>query len=485
MRNSTIGITVAGILAAAASTTASANNYTLYVSGASAQRSFWEADTGFLCTGTRATPAAKWTVIPSTQGGDAVAVALPDIEAVQCTVTTGAQLGASTVLTIGDTITLQYAAELGSVWGIAPFISGNAAQVNGRHFLAINDPTVCPAGGGACTVNGYVRATDAFTTGLDTAVAPDLGVTDAEPALWQFGDNWPQTTTGHVSYPALADAGGAPPTAAEVKALSYNRVNGQVLSIIVNTGGPAASVGNLSKASIAAILVGKYTTWGGVPEVAGGNTTPIKLCRRDHGSGTEVTASVTFVGSECNPFGTSPIARLRNGTTLASVGKLGAANIVENPTTNDLVSCVQANVGAIGFRSLSISSGYKTLQIDGVEANAHNAAAGTYPYAYDAFTNISPTLVAAGTSGKLDMANALITDAKTGSFLSSETGTLSGFLFTAGGGAKGTFFGQYGVGGTAAPSLTSNWAITTGGAPESLWDNGGTSCNFRYNQQTP
>ena len=492
MRNSsTIGIAVAGILAASAAGTASANSYTLYVTGASAQRTFWESDLGFLCNGVRATPATKWTVIPSPDpGGTGIAVSYPDIEAVQCLVTTSAQIPGATVVTAGDTITMQYAAELGSVWGIAPFLTSTNAFTSGRHFLDITNPNVCPPAGGACTVTGYSRQTDLSSTGLAAAVTPDLGATDAEPSLWVGGDDWPLTAGVGNSYPILANAStNKQPTPQEILAFAalpaQTRVNQQVLSVIVNTAAPTGSLTSLSKASITSILTGKFTNWGGVPEIGNSAiTVPIVVCRRDHGSGTEVTASVTFTGAQCGP-GAQPIVRQRNGNVTPSLGKLASANVIENATTNELVACVTSKVGAIGIRSLSFSSSYVTLAIDGVEANAHNAANARYPYAYDAWVYTgSPTL----TGAKLDVANALITDAQTASALAHEGGTFTAslFLWTVSGnsnGAKAAAAGQYEPGGSAAPSLGADWGNPSG-APEALYNQGGNSCAPKYDQFT-
>ena len=487
MNPSKIGITVAGLIAAAAaSSNASANSYTLYASGASAQRSFWESDLGYVCTGTRTTPATKWTVITQALA-DGAKISLPDIEAVQCIITTGAQLGSNpSTITIGDTLTLQYAAELGSVWGIAPFIPGNKSNLVGRSFIDITNATVCPTAGGQCTVNGYDRLNDTATTGLATPVAPDIGLTDAEPGLWAASNNWPLVTTPNGNaYPILGDATtGLQPTAGQIGTYANNssRVNGQVLSFVVNTAAPTGSLTSLSRESLIAIFTGQYTNWGGVPEVGGGNTTPIVVCRRDHGSGTEVTASVTLTAPECGAGTAVQIVQARNGKTLAHPGKLCSTCVIENSTTNDMVACVTANVGAIGIRSLSTSSSYVTLQIDGVEANAHNAASGRYPYAYDAYVYTGSSTL---TGGKLDIANALITDAATAANLAAETGTATGFLWTTGGAAqRGAFAGQYGPGGTLTPNITS-WSVTSGAAPEALWNQSGNSCNAKVDTQAP
>ena len=53
-RNTKVALAVAGVLGSAAWVPAVAQtNATIYASGASAQRTFWEKDLGYLCTGSR------------------------------------------------------------------------------------------------------------------------------------------------------------------------------------------------------------------------------------------------------------------------------------------------------------------------------------------------------------------------------------------------------------------------------------------------
>jgi hypothetical protein len=487
MKKSSVALAVGSILAAAAASNASANSYTIYVSGSSAARSFFESELGFVCSGSHTAP-AKWTVLNSVAPGGLVPVAYPDIEAPQCTVTSLAGIPGGSSLTIGDVLTMQYAAELGSVWGIAPFIPGNQAA-NGREFLDVTNAAVCPASPGVCTVLAYSRQNDTASSGLAARVPIDIGVSDAEPPLWASPDNWPLTSASGLSYPVLGDAiTQAQPTAAQLSTLasSFTQLNGQVFTVIVNNSAPLNTLTNLSSASLRSIFVGKYTNWGQVAEVgSAGSGTPITICRRDHGSGTQVTASLNYTGNECGQS-VGTFVRLANGSVARALGSLKSNQVLENATTNDLTACVTSTTGAIGIRSLSAATTYTTLKIDGVEANAHNAASGVYPTGYDIQFHKGST----ATGGNADLVTAILTDAQTIAALPAEGGSLSsGLVWSMGGafnsqGGKANYGGQYDGGGSAKPSITSNWGITSS-APEALYNQAGTSCNIKINATAP
>jgi hypothetical protein len=495
MRNTQIALAVAGIMAASG---ASAASYTVYASGASAQRTFWEQDLNFVCTGSRTTPTALWTVNKVLNPSTGASVALPDIEAAQCTVTASGKFSAPIV--VGDVLTLQYAAELGSVWGIAPFISNNTANVTGRRFLNLTGGQ-CPAGGGVCTVVGYDRTHDTQVSGaLGSPVHPDLGLTDIEATKWVAVDNWPADLTNNVqqlSIPILGDnTNHKQPTAAQIAAYvspalpaTYTRINGQVLSIIVNnTTGPQKNLTNLSVASARAIFTGQLATWGQVPEINNpADATNIIVCRRDHGSGTEVTASIFLTGTECGVSGALPIVSQANGpndpAVIANLG--GTFQVLENSTTGDLTACVTSNAGAIGIRSLSFNTSYVTLKLDGVEGNAHNAASGAYGYAFDAWL-YDPGNQAAGPKAVI---TSLKDDAQLQTNLAAEPGGLQSGLWVAGTGnsqgSKGAIAGSYGLGNDFPVSISTDWQITTGRAPESGWDTAGESCSVKIDLFAP
>jgi len=149
-----------------------------------------------------------------------------------------------------------------------------------------------------------------------------------------------------------------------------------------------------------------------VPEVGGGNTTPIKVCRREQGSGTQVAASVFFTGFECG-YSTTPIV------STAAPLVLGAANVSEETSTGNVRTCVQGTTGAIGFTSLSTNAGWTTLNIDGVQANAHNAATGMYDWAFEDVVYNQAT-VAGASQGARDLAALFITNARKATTLTSQ-----------------------------------------------------------------
>src|ERR1700677_2621194 len=182
MNNVLLRAAVAAVLAGAASTAANAATYTINISGASAQRTLWEGDLQQIAGGTFTTnaDAGGHAVCTLVKTSAALSPAVPDIHAETCTVSTNpattTQLPGG--VATGDVITLNYEAEFGSVWGIAPFVTGDNASVGRR--------TITCAG-----VTGYSRDRDTASACMSAdPVAIDVGVSDAEPILWQSQDNW-------------------------------------------------------------------------------------------------------------------------------------------------------------------------------------------------------------------------------------------------------------------------------------------------------
>ncbi len=388
----------------------------------------------------------------------------PDNTAYRCL---AAPPTAITGVSNGDQVTLHYSAELGSVYGISPFLAGRPGQ---RLFV---NPDSADCSGTTCTITGYNVNNESFTSANGTALVlatPDVGVTDLEPTLWASTTNWP-------TYANLNPGGVfTVPSKAELTTLTgqMSVVNGQVFSVLVNNAGPAASIGNLSKASIASILNGKYNVWGDVPEVGAGNATPIKLCRRDQGSGTQVAASVFFFGVECGRS-TSGVA------TQALPGAL--TSVVENGTTAKVRSCVQGDTGAIGFASLSISANYKTLNIDGVQANAHNAAAGFYPFAFEDYVLNRAATTQPAVPGVNNIVAALITNARRAANIPAIEG--GGVGANGQWAATGTFRANYALpgGGFGNTKSVASWA-STAQATTALAYRSGDNCKVLVNDNT-
>jgi hypothetical protein len=223
----------------------------------------------------------------------------------------------------------------------------------------------------------------------------DILVSDVEPAQFVH-DNWPNTNANAAWAPAKITSGpysgntpANQPTLAQLQSIAgTTAMNGAVFSVALNNGtqGTAAVPGaptSLSLNSIRAIYAGRYATWRAVPEVGSADAagTPIFLCRRDHGSGTELSTDIVFEGFACGvPSAVKIVTPLNKGLL---------ANVQENVTTTDMKTCVEKNAAAIGILGLSPSAAYTTVLIDGAQANAHNAASGIYPYATEnvAFNN--------------------------------------------------------------------------------------------------
>jgi ABC-type phosphate transport system substrate-binding protein len=507
MNNVILRAAVAAVLAGAASTAANANSYSINISGASAQRPLWEGDLQQIAGGTFTTnaDANSKAVCTLTKTSAQLSPAIPDIHSLTCTVSTAPATTTAlpTGVAQGDVITLNYEAEFGSVWGISPFVANDNASVGRR--------TITCAG-----VTGYSRDQDTASACMSAnPVAIDIGVSDAEPILWQSQDNWsysdglvttaPDGTGTNNVINILSIPGQGQPNLAQLEAVEANwtPINGEVFTIVVEpTTFPTKGITNLSTSSLRSIFTGKYKTWSQVPELAGSGITnlssSIVVCRRDHGSGSEVTTSRYLTLNECGgnngingggtaagaaprlvSLATSPLGKLTNSLdqTVGTVDGINS-NPVENYSTGDIKACLAANPGvSIGLAVLSPSSSYTTLKIDGVEANAHNAALGQYQlYSEDwGFDNSANSQ--GGTASAI--AGRLITDVtKTGGVLPTENGA-----FGTGGGswvAAGTTSGQVTNfdlqnGGTGAhntiPTVASSTETGNPSIPTAVWLN--------------
>jgi hypothetical protein len=503
MRKYLVQVAVAAAIATVASTAANAAAYTIHISGASAQRTFWEEDLSQLTQGTfAAIPNGTCVFVAKTTA--ALNPPVPDLHTATCTVTAahGAHLPAG--VAVNDTITLEYEAEFGSVWGIAPFIPGSTASTRGRASATCSG------------VTGYSRDLDTATACLGAPTPIDIGVSDTEPTFWSLPDNWsysdgvtanaPNGTGTNNVINVLSIPGQGQPTLAQLQALeqSWVEVNGEVFSVVVNnTAAPTNAITNLSTQSLRSIFTGQYTTWSQVPELTGvtGNGANIVVCRRDHGSGTQVSSSLYFTQTECGGNnGTSATGSATGGANRfvstaqsgagSHTGSLAAAtafegtfanNPIENFSTNDVSACLNAYPGqTIGIRSLAPAAGYTTLNIDNVQANAHNAALGTYKlavttWAFNNSANSQPT-----SPNAQAIAGQLIADAQSAAngALPTEPGTLTAGVWTSA--APSVVYGITDGGLNPKPSIA---AITANPSfPIQIWkSNAGSQCTIAVN----
>lgn len=487
-----LGAAVSAVLVSAA---ASAANIDVYATGSSALRSFFIEDLGVnICGFTVST--YKANVATGVYLDTTYTAYAPDFTAYQCT----AQATQNGV-TAGDVVTLHYAAELGSVFGV--WTAANPTF--SRRFLTPS-AAGCPAGSytvpgktgaqtGAvwptigstsyCTATGYSHVSDTTTSdpnGVLTASTADIAVSDVEPALFN-ADHWPSSNFDATLRPsALA----TPPSATDIAnaTAAMGVMNGQVFSVIGHglpgTTDTQTNI-SLSYTSVRRILQGFYKKWNQVPEFATLDTasTPINVCRRDHGSGTGLSADITFAGQACSVDGASPVA---SGTTTVYPGAT-APWVYEAPASSDMKACVASAPGTIGIlvnANKDSNFSYAVLLIDGYQPNAHNAAAGLYPYAYENWAGV----LANNPGGGNAAATGMITRAKgfsalTTAAFANETGALSNGQWV--GTSVNAVYSVSGVDGLTAATRRKAAQWATDPLPESMFSRAGDSCAARKN----
>jgi len=492
-----VGAAVAAALAADSAAAASAS-IDIYVSGASVMTTFFASDLQYsLCGGA--------AVATATYLDTAYSAYEPSFSAYQCT-----------NATTSTTYTLHYSAELGSSWGVyeaanptttRQFLTPSAAGCPAGNFsvagkTGLQSGAVWPTVGSTsyCTATGYSHVTDSVVTNTNSILTPsqaDIVVSDVEPDLF-LSDNWESANFDPSLRPAIL---GSAPSAATVAAATnlLNPVNGQIFQVIAH-GIPGSADGttqpatpfNISSASLRAILVGTFKKWRQVPEVGAADTaaggTPINICRRDHGAGTEIGADITFVGQTCN---------LSTGGTVANTQPIVRGNVTtyvgatppwvyEAPATTDMKACVASAPGTIGILgNTKKDSGYayQILYVDGYAPSAHNAAAGLYRYAYEvnmAATGNPTAGATAAASLVADAANwaTLNTDGfakESGAYAEGGNGVVGGFVpATIGSVALYTIPG---VDGGATGTGTGATAMASGVTVEALFNRGQDNCN--------
>lgn len=463
-------ILAAAVAASFGAGLASAAQVDVYVSGSSALQTFFQKDLLNSICGNPTTAAVslsyKDTTLASTAGQ-------PGYTYYSCIAT-----GTVTGFAAGTTYAVHYASDLGSTWGVAGAIN-----------TALTRNTIVSATGCCNDTAHYDRVNDKSTAlnanGAMSQHASDILTFDVEPTLFgaNGGDNWPNSNSDPTFIPnALATT----PTASQLGAISTTVLNGQIFSVIVNNG--LKNIGNtsgqfggsLSTNSIRAILTGNYGTWNQVPEVGSVDTgTPIVLCRRDHGSGSEIAASLTFTGTECGV----------SSNTIATAGlPVSLSNVVENPTTADVRTCVNTTAGGIGIAGVSTSASYSTVAVDGYYPNSHNSAAGHYNFAYEDHATDNTAHSGASTAAKA-VVSTLLAHAASQTFLNayySETlptsaaTTGQGYNTAAAGTGLAGYYAAADVN-TLPGNYVTNGSFKTATLPISLFARAGSSCSAKSN----
>jgi hypothetical protein len=313
----------------------------LVVAGASAARDNFQSEFQLLC---QAGTTNLYRALPT---------ANQDFRAYSCTLLNAAPVP---VALRNTNVAVYYRSEGGSGWGpgsIAKNVPIKRLVVDGTCTL------VAPPGLGDCAVTGYSLATDGGSGHIVNA-ATDLGVSDLEPAMHR-GENW-------VGGPL-----GAEPAPGALEALPKSIGFSQTFGVLVHSGLATASI---SEQDVASIYAGIYADWSQVQDQATGNplpALPIRICRREQGSGTQAVASVHFLQANCGkssePFVVAPAAP-------------GGNPVIENGTTTSLETCVAAVPGSIGPNIFKAPApgGTKYLSLEGVAPSKVNAARGTYRY---------------------------------------------------------------------------------------------------------
>ena len=325
----------------------------------------------------------------------------------------GASTGVKTVL-------IAYRTEGGSVYGFSPVVRSSNKVLR----LAVNDTNCSYTGtAGTCAVgSGYSVVADTLVS--PTAVVDansDLGLADLEATQFQ-GTNYPDASLAAKLQPALSKA-----ERTTLKASGTALVLQSFAFYVRNTAsatGAAAELNaltSLSRETLGAIYSGTYTDWNQVPKndgtnatvVSAANSLPIVACRREAGSGTQVSASIFLHGTNC---GGSDLF-----VTTGNPGNLGS--VITNTSTANMRTCLTSNAGAIGYLSAEAGrTGLQMIKVDGQGVTGQTTAltnttlaalgvataSGDYGFAYELVAIKKPGLA----GDTLKLANALITTAQ-------------------------------------------------------------------------
>jgi hypothetical protein len=273
-----------------------------------------------------------------------------------------AKAGNSAGLTTGDTVTVYYRAEGGSVVGALPVFSGKAIKQLDLTLpgCAVAGPVVNGTSATVGTVDGW--------TGCVSAHVVEMGVTDLEPTAFT-PPNYP--TAYSVTVFGSANK-------AQLAGLTSTRLFQQVFGLFVNTsginGGATGQAIDITRQTAASILSGSYSDWSAVPTAAGGQVSnvsaPITLVNREAGSGTRTGASIFFLGTNCS---VAP-------ATLFDPGPDGFA-------TGDVLATAAATPGAVTYASIDNNGKQAALSmasIDGVTPSNLVATSGEYGWWFEA-----------------------------------------------------------------------------------------------------
>jgi len=386
-------------------------DYTINISGASAQQKTLGALLGSFCT-----TGSLHTYLDGIKG--------KNWRSYFCTL--DAANANVPVSLAGKNVLFNNRAKGGSVWGVVPIarsweveymniFNGNCT-VNATNTAEYNcgvsnralHASVAMAAGEVC--NDSVAGT---STAADTmCVQSHAGVSDVEPAMF-VGPNLPS------GWPELTSADKASMTVSSEYGVVFglhvtNDIYDDLLTAQVASGAlPNTCVAgvahtdtcrpSMSKAQVSSILSGDLTNFKQVDpallNVGAGGSGIMTVCRRVVGSGTQAAANAYFMENIC-----------RNGPNGGFKGMVTTTagttyEVIENSSSGGLVSCMQDSfdgaikgypMGAIGFNAIEkqpTSSKYLNaaggpgdwdyVKINGINPTVANAISGEYDYWYE------------------------------------------------------------------------------------------------------
>lgn len=325
-----------------------------------------------------------------------------DFRAYSCTLASAAPVPAAL---FGKNAIIYYRAEGGSAWGPVSLVADNMSAVAGFTLASLVEDTIkglkvqgTSAGTAACVatatasvfncpVTSYSLATDTATAGNVQELRTELAVADTEPVM--FGSD--------ASYPTSSkfDSFNAGKRTA-LGGLATNQGFIQIFGLLVSTTGPTAGISNITTAQATGILTQTIVDWGQVDGTLTVGNNPIVVCRREQGSGTQVTHAMRWLNEGCGatygfPLDNDPVpggpdtdAIVENGTSASlttCVTGAGANGGVTSATMETLGFNPGNTPGSIGVSNPGVTGaplGTKFLNIDGIAPSVLNAGTGAY-----------------------------------------------------------------------------------------------------------
>lgn len=268
--------------------------------------------------------------------------------------------------------------------------------------VATNDATtkMMKVSAASCSASSaYTNITTATSTCSQSEnVAPDAGFSDLEPNLLNQAPNLIDNTLGNPL--------SGTKSAVDLSTLTVQPYWQAIFGVAVNLKAyralqaaqgltqddTDANRPSLSKNWIRTALTGNVDTtadglqgWGLVMGT-GGNGKTVNICRRDPGSGTQATAQVYFLSNPCDSTNKLVAARQAGATKPAPNANTGGANVIENSSTGDVLTCLTTAdndastayaIGIFSKENVETGKAWRYVRVDGALPNRY--IAGTVP----------------------------------------------------------------------------------------------------------